>query len=929
MSDAYIQRLAQLQQARDAGLIDDETLRLAVIGLGATDKVDVSGRGASAQTGGVAAGSDGVAVGGNVFGNIYQGEPTQDKAEALRIYCEMFVKSQRHLPMRGIDVGASDPQQGQQQLDLDRVYIALNTKTTRHPEAAPAARTRRRESTDDDERQTLTVLEAASASLRCAILGDPGSGKSSFVGFLGLCLALHHLEPDAGWRKRLVEWNVRQSPVPILIIVRDFARWIPDVAKPGDADALWQFLYTRLRAQRLDFAADALSDALERGNALVLLDGLDEIPTQTQRDFVRNAIAAFAARYSKSRMIATCRTLSYAESDWEYLNFEPHELAPFDQQQIDQFVTAWYAELERIGVVKPDEAERLTMRLHEAVRRADLQRLATNPLLLTVMALVHTHKGRLPDARAVLYEETVELLLRRWEVIKSGGDEQELRLRQLLLDADRTDVDLKAVMWRLAFDAHRAGGTDDDDERVAGIGELTLIKTLAELHPAQSMDWAAEIVEVMRLRAGLLVERELASYSFPHRTFQEYLAGAHLATRPDFATAAADLTANVDLWRQVILLAVGRLVYISGDTGRPLALVGELCPNLPAPDADGWRKAWLAGEVLREIGLNRVKDSALGRDLLQRAQGRLVDLLEASALTARERAEAGDVLASLGDPRFRADAWFLPDEPLLGFVEIPAGPFQMGSDPNQDSAAYEDEQPQHTVDLPTYYMARYPVTVAQFRAYLRATERAPHDEDSLRDLANRPVRWITWHEALAYCRWLTETLSTWDDTPEPFATWLRSGDERGRRWQITLPSEAEWEKTARGPDGRINPWDGELTAEHANCDYSRIGNTSAVGCFPKGRTPYEVADMCGNVWEWTRSIYDGFSYPYDPEDSRRENLAAGDDVRRVLRGGSFDPNEGLVRCAARYDFNPYFVLVFYGFRIVAAPIPLAAEDSDR
>ena len=187
-------------------------------------------------------------------------------------------------------------------------------------------------------------------------------------------------------------------------------------------------------------------------------------------------------------------------------------------------------------MVKPDEATRLTERLHEAVRRPDLQRLASNPLLLTVMALVHTHKGRLPDARALLYEETVDILLRRWEEIKTGGEEGELRLRRLLLDADRTDVDLKKVLWRLAFEAHQQGGTTDDREPWPTSASWRCSRRWPTYTPPRAGLGAARSSNLMRLRAGLLVERELNSYTFPHRTFQEYLAGAHLAAQADFAT---------------------------------------------------------------------------------------------------------------------------------------------------------------------------------------------------------------------------------------------------------------------------------------------------------------------------------------------------------------------------------------------------------
>jgi len=113
--------------------------------------------------------------------------------------------------------------------------------------------------------------------------------------------------------------------------------------------------------------------------------------------------------------------------------------------------------------VKNEDADGLARQLRQAVRRPDLWRLAPNPLLLTVMALVHTHKGRLPDARAMLYEDTVDILLWRWEQIKAGGQEQAPPLRQLLLEANRTDVDLKRALWQLAFEAHAQTQGDGQD----------------------------------------------------------------------------------------------------------------------------------------------------------------------------------------------------------------------------------------------------------------------------------------------------------------------------------------------------------------------------------------------------------------------------------------------------------------------------------
>ena len=122
------------------------------------------------------------------------------------------------------------------------------------------------------------------------------------------------------------------------------------------------------------------------------------------------------------------------------------------------------------------------------------------------MALVHTHKGRLPEARALLYEETVDLLLWRWEQLKVSEAADVPGLQHLLAQAERTDVDLKRVLWRLAFEVHQQGGTADT-EVVADIGEAQLSRALRALHPTGSRDWAQQVIEVMQLRAGLLLER--------------------------------------------------------------------------------------------------------------------------------------------------------------------------------------------------------------------------------------------------------------------------------------------------------------------------------------------------------------------------------------------------------------------------------------
>ncbi len=180
-------------------------------------------------------------------------------------------------------------------------------------------------------------------------------------------------------------------------------------------------------------------------------------------------------------------------------------------------------------------------------------------------------------------------------------------------------------------------------------------------------------------------------------------------------------------------------------------------------------------------------------------------------------------------------------------------------------------------------------------------------------MPNHPVVNVSWHDALAYCGWLSKRLEESDKTPSPLAESLREG-----RMRITLPSEAEWEKAARGSDGRLYPWgDDEPDPDRANYADTGIGFTSAVGCFPAGATPDDgiddgIMDLAGNVWEWTRSKRR--DYPYVPDDGRE----ALDDktASRVLRGGSFVNPAYVLRASDRIDFRPEVDADFFGFRVV-------------
>jgi formylglycine-generating enzyme required for sulfatase activity len=247
----------------------------------------------------------------------------------------------------------------------------------------------------------------------------------------------------------------------------------------------------------------------------------------------------------------------------------------------------------------------------------------------------------------------------------------------------------------------------------------------------------------------------------------------------------------------------------------------------------------------------------------------------------------------------------------MELVRIPAGNFLMGSDHEKDENTIPIEQPQHTLYLPDFYIARTPVTNAQFAVFVKATGhqtmaeqqgfgwayvghmwqqvskadwRHPAGPDTdIRKKANHPVVQVSWPDALAFCSWVGERVGI----------------------ALRLPTEAEWEKAARGTKGRIYPWGDEPPTDRL-CNFDmNVGDTTPVHAYPEGRSlDFGLLDMAGNTMEWTSSIWGsnparpGFGYPYDPDDGREE-LDRPLSVLRVVRGGVWCHSAAYVRSAAR------------------------------
>ena len=238
----------------------------------------------------------------------------------------------------------------------------------------------------------------------------------------------------------------------------------------------------------------------------------------------------------------------------------------------------------------------------------------------------------------------------------------------------------------------------------------------------------------------------------------------------------------------------------------------------------------------------------------------------------------------------------------IEFVKIPAGKFIMGS-LEDDADAYSDEKPQHTVEITKdYYIGRFPVTNVQYQVFVRDANREPPEDwngaQYSEDKADHPVVNVSWHDAMAYCEWLSQ--------------------KTGKDYR--LPTEAEWEKAARGEYGNIYPWGNEWDAEKCNTAESGIGGTTPVGKYsPDGDSPYGCADMAGNVWEWCADWYAEGEYKRRVDEVVKDPRGPDRGDYRVLRGGSWDFNHRVARVSARELSPPYDRWLDFGFRVVCPP----------
>ncbi len=796
-----------------------------------------------------------------------------DLASQIRQYLAWIIDRYGKIVMRGVEYRGRNVIN----LDLDQVYVPLQAQTRR---------------AGAQQQIDIRLDQLLPLAPQLIITGGPGSGKTTVLQHIAWSLAMG-LTQDPALAARALGLDALSElslPLPLYLPLSRYHSYRRELRQQGGVDAphkvtLHSFLshYLIERSTVLRLPPDFFVRLIENSQALILLlDGLDEVPDDTERSGICAAVEDLVAGRPGLRTLVTCRTAAYQGQTLLNAKFHQVQVKPLAEAQVEQLVMQAFACIEPVDTsTREQNIKKLNdgIRAFEAERAARMgagyKRLIDSPLMVRMLLLVFLTGRGFPEQRADLYEKATRTLLQP----DYGLDDEAAQEIGRLVGGD-PGLHRKLVE-HLAFHMHQAGSSQSRD-----LSEDELERIIRQENDLARL--AGPFVALTRVRGGLVEER-WGAYRFFHLAFQEYLTASYLV-KTRLGEGGVDRIAAFleqgplleSWWREPALLIAGYFAS-TGDRINDRRFVCRLAGIGRPPDQTAALSADIQLAAVEIALLSCLEwlgtDVDLRQKLAQWAAGILNNRALMTQSTPRVRAAAGNALSRLGDPRPGVGVGTdgLPD---IAWMPVEAGEFPMGS-----NAASDDEKPIHSVDLDAFAIAKYPITNSQYACFVAATGREPPKHWGGRtppdELHTHPVRNVSWKNAAAFCDWLSE--------------------ESGMA--IRLPTEAEWEKAARGTDGRTYPWGNESDKIQTLCNMNGTGieGTSPVGIFPAGESPYKVAEMAGNVREWVNDWYDKDYYRVSPRDNP-QGPERGE--YRVLRGGSWINSGSYVRSANRYNNFP-------------------------
>ncbi|QSJ18522.1 HEAT repeat domain-containing protein [Nostoc sp. UHCC 0702] len=482
------------------------------------------------------------------------------------------------------------------------------------------------------KRFSAQELLKESSRNKFVVLGEPGIGKTTLMSYFAVMLAEQQAEK--------LGLSADLDLLPILIKIRDLGK----ASKKNILEYIRNFANS-IHVKELP--KGFFEHWLEDGKALILLDGLDEIAKPSDRSEFVKIIHSFIGQYSQNRVIITSRPAGYSREFFGTDEFPHYQLEKFDDSQIDLFIQQWYNS--RLPN-KPEEAKERQESLKKALATQErIKLLARNPLLLTIIALIHRYDAHLPRQRYKLYEQAVDTLLINWDASK---DIESRKFNYIQLD------DIKTLMQRLAYWIHsqgeagnQEGGTlIDRDELIMQLSKyIRELKYQVEKHQAQAE--AKRLVEHITERCGLLNEQGQDRYGFVHKTFQEYLTAQEIRDRQeeDFNEVLnhiGDYLHNSH-WREVLLLLIAQQ-----KRSNPKKVIEAILQQETPYEEWLHRNLLFAGTCLAED--LELSDSKLITDILQRLVK--LEVSDKQRVGDKVKSQVFQILCNLNETKFQAQA---------------------------------------------------------------------------------------------------------------------------------------------------------------------------------------------------------------------------------------------------------------------------------